>query len=111
SLEKFFVEGDVLDADEPSRALLEDLIDQLRWIPVTDPIEQDWDVDAQRDLLCGGSRSGFSTRKSLFVEAAHRFEREVDARVARHDARVGGAQQQVQVVLADDVVEDREQLL
>ena len=46
SLEELFVDGDVLDRDEPPAGLvLGDRVDEQRRIPVAEPVEEDGDVD------------------------------------------------------------------
>ncbi len=48
SLEEFFVEGDVLDADEAPGLLLDDRVHQMGRIPVADAVEEGGDVDGHK---------------------------------------------------------------
>jgi hypothetical protein len=49
ALKEFFVDGDVLDRDEPlALVVLGDRVDERRRIPVAEPIEKDGDVERPR---------------------------------------------------------------
>ena len=66
SLEELFVDGDVLDGDEPPAGLvLGDRVDEQRRKPVAEAVEEDGDVDGRslatgwRTLgVCGASGQG-----------------------------------------------------
>src|SRR5262245_31543562 len=62
TLEEFFVDGDVLDRDDPPpRLVLGDRVDEDGRIPVTEPVEDEGDVDVRHGIrdLGFGIRRGF----------------------------------------------------
>src|SRR5437660_6381141 len=73
SLEEFFVDGDVLDGNQPPPGIvLGDRVDEHRGIPVAQPVQQVRDVDQRRIFYCLGVAAGFATASSFLITSVVR---------------------------------------